>query len=120
MLKYTEDHEWLEIDGDIATVGITEHAAEQLGDLVFIELPDEGAEFEQGDTAATVESVKAASDVFAPVGGEIVEKNDAIEADPAIVNGDPMGEGWFFKIRIADKSELDDMLDEAGYKDLVG
>jgi len=119
MLKYTEDHEWLNIDGDIATVGITEHATEQLGDLVFVELPDEGAEFEIGDTAATVESVKAASDVFAPVTGEITEKNEAIEADPAIVNGDPMGDGWFFKIRITDKSELDDMLDEAGYKDLV-
>jgi glycine cleavage system H protein len=120
MLKYTEDHEWLEIDGDIATVGITEHATEQLGDLVFVELPEEGAEFEQGDTAATVESVKAASDVFAPVTGEIIEKNGAIEADPAIVNGDPMGEGWFFKIKIADKSELTDMLDEAGYNDLIG
>ena len=120
MLKYTDDHEWLQIEGDIATVGITEHATEQLGDLVFVELPDEGAEFEQGDTAATVESVKAASDVFAPVSGEIVEKNEAIEADPAVVNGDPMGDGWFFKIKIADKSQLDDMLDEDGYKALIG
>ncbi|MFQ5566800.1 MAG: glycine cleavage system protein GcvH, partial [Paracoccaceae bacterium] len=91
-MKFTEDHEWLRIEGGVATVGITEHATEQLGDLVFVELPEESAEFEAGDTAATLESVKAASDIYAPLAGEIVEINEAIVDDPAIVNADPMGE----------------------------
>ncbi len=120
MLKFTDDHEWLRIEGDVATVGITAHATEQLGDLVFVELPEEGAEFEQGDTAATLESVKAATDVFAPLAGEIVEANEAIVDDPAIVNADPMGEGWFFKLKLADPSAADALMDEDAYKAMVG
>ncbi len=120
MLKFTDDHEWLRIEGDVATVGITAHATEQLGDLVFVELPEEGAEFEQGDTAATLESVKAATDVFAPLAGEIVESNEAIVDDPAIVNADPMGEGWFFKLKLADPSVAEALMDEDAYKALVG
>ncbi len=120
MLKFTDDHEWLKIEGGVATVGITEHATEQLGDLVFVELPEAGAEFEQGDTAATLESVKAATDVYAPLAGEIVESNAAIVDDPAIVNSDPMGEGWFFKLKLADPSAADALMDEDAYKELVG
>jgi glycine cleavage system H protein len=120
MLKFTDDHEWLRIEGGVATVGITEHATEQLGDLVFVELPEAGAEFEQGDTAATLESVKAATDVFAPLAGEIVAANEAIVDDPAIVNSDPMGEGWFFKLKLADPSAADALMDEDAYKALVG
>jgi glycine cleavage system H protein len=120
MLKFTEDHEWLKLDGDVLTVGITEHASAQLGDVVFVELPDEGTEVEAGDDVVTIESVKAASDIAAPVTGEIVEVNGAIAATPAMVNEDPMGEAWFFKIKIEDASVLDEFLDEAAYKDLVG
>jgi glycine cleavage system H protein len=120
MLKFTDDHEWLKIEGDVATVGITAHATEQLGDLVFVELPEAGAEFEKDDTAATLESVKAASDIFAPLAGEIVEVNGAIVDDPSIVNSDPMGEGWFFKLKLADPSEADALMDESAYKALVG
>ncbi|WP_377288898.1 glycine cleavage system protein GcvH [Rhizobium sp. SG2393] len=119
MLKFTPDHEWLQIDGDIATVGITTHAAAQLGDLVFVELPEAGASFGKGDSAATVESVKAASDVYSPVAGEIVAVNDAIVSDPSLVNSDPQGAAWFFKIKLADTSELDGLLDEAAYQELV-
>ncbi len=120
MLKFTDDHEWLKIEGGVATVGITEHATEQLGDLVFVELPEAGTEFEQGDTAATLESVKAATDVYAPLAGEIVEANEAIVDDPSIVNSDPMGEGWFFKLKLADPSAADALMDEDAYKALVG
>ncbi len=120
MLKFTEDHEWLKIENGVATVGITEHATEQLGDLVFVELPEVGAEFGEGDTAATLESVKAASDVYAPLAGEITEINDAIVDDPAIVNSDPTGEGWFFKIKLADASAADGFMDEDAYKAMVG
>jgi len=119
MLKFTKDHEWLRIEGDIATVGITQHAQEQLGDLVFVELPQKGASFEQGAPAAVVESVKAASDVYAPVGGEIVEVNQGIVDEPALVNSDPMGKGWFVKIKIADKSQIESLLDEQGYQSLI-
>lgn len=120
MLKFTDDHEWLKIEGGVATVGITEHATEQLGDLVFVELPEAGAEFEQGDTAATLESVKAATDVYAPLAGEIIETNEAIVDDPAIVNSDPMGKGWFFKLKLTDPSAADALMDEDAYKELVG
>jgi glycine cleavage system H protein len=120
MLKFTEEHEWLKIDGDVATVGITAHAAEQLGDLVFVELPDAGASFEKGGDAATVESVKAASDVYAPLAGEIVEANQAIVDDPSLVNSDPMGEGWMFKLKLADPSAADVLLDEDAYNKLIG
>jgi glycine cleavage system H protein len=119
MLKFTKDHEWLRIEGDVATIGITEHAQEQLGDLVFVELPQKGASFEQGAPAAVVESVKAASDVYAPVSGEIVEVNQGIVDEPALVNSDPMGKGWFVKIKIADKSQIDALLDEQGYQSLI-
>lgn len=120
MLKYTEDHEWLKLDGDILTVGITEHASAQLGDVVFVELPEEGTDVDAGDDIVTIESVKAASDISAPVTGEIVEINHAIVATPAMVNDDPMGEAWFFKIKVEDPSALDEFLDEAAYKDMVG
>ncbi len=120
MLKFTQDHEWLKIEGDVATVGITEHAAEQLGDLVFVELPEVGAAFGKGNGAATVESVKAASDVYCPLDGEIVAVNEAIVADPSLVNSDPAGAGWFFKLKLADPAAANALLDEAAYKTLIG
>ena len=120
MLKFTEDHEWLKIDGDVATVGITTHAAEQLGDLVFVELPETGKSLAKGDEAATVESVKAASEVFAPLDGEVTEINQSIADDPSLVNSDPMDKGWFFKLKLADPSAADGLLDQAAYDDLVG
>jgi glycine cleavage system H protein len=116
MLRFTADHEWIRIDGDVAVVGITEHAQEQLGDLVFVELPASGKRFEKGAPAAVVESCKAASDVYAPVSGQIVETNESIVADPTIVNSDPLGNGWFFKLKIADPSEIDSLMDEKTYK----
>lgn len=119
MLKYTEDHEWLKLDGDIVTVGITEHAAENLGDLVFIELPEVGKRLSQGDSAGVVESVKTASDVLAPLGGEVVELNQTIVDDPAIVNSDPLGAGWFFKLKPTNIKDMDSLMDEAAYKALV-
>lgn len=115
MLKFTEDHEWLKLDGDTATVGITAHAAKQLGDLVFVQLPEVGARLGKGDGAAVVESVKAASDVYAPLSGEIVAVNEAIVLDPAIVNSDPLGAGWFFKVKLDDVTALDALMDEAAY-----
>ena len=120
MLKFTEEHEWLKIDGDVATVGITTHAAEQLGDLVFVELPEVGATYDKGGDAATVESVKAASDVYCPLDGEIVEINQSIVDDPSLVNSDPQGAGWFFKLKLANKADAEALLDEAAYKELVG
>lgn len=120
MLKFTEEHEWLKIEAGVATVGITTHAAEQLGDLVFVELPDVGGTFSKGGDAATVESVKAASDVYCPLDGEIVEVNEAITADPSLVNSDPQGAGWFFKLKLANPADADALMDEAAYKELVG
>ena len=116
MLKFTKDHEWLRIEGDIATVGITPYAQEQLGDVVFVELPEVGRKAEQGKEIAVVESVKAASEIFAPVTGEVVESNKALPGQPATVNSDPLGEGWFFKLRLADKGQVDKLMDEAAYK----
>ena len=116
MLRFTADHEWLRIDGDVAVVGITEHAQEQLGDLVFVELPASGKSFEKGAPAAVVESVKAAFDVYAPISGQVVETNETIVSDPTIVNSDPRGNGWFFKLKIADSSEIDSLMDEKTYK----
>jgi glycine cleavage system H protein len=113
---YTSDHEWLAIDGDVATVGITDYAQSQLGDVVFVELPKVGRSLKKAEAAAVVESVKAASDVYAPVTGEVLETNDALAAEPALVNSDAQGKAWFFKIRIADKSELGGLMDEAAYK----
>ena len=119
MLKFTEDHEWLRVEGDIATVGITAYAQDQLGDLVFVELPAPGARPEKGAPAAVVESVKAASEVYAPVSGEITEINQAIVDDPALVNRDPMGKGWFFKIKIFDLAQVDRLLDEKAYQAMI-
>jgi glycine cleavage system H protein len=116
---FTDEHEWIEVEGEIATIGITDYAQEQLGDIVFVELPDEGATFDKGDDAAVVESVKAASDVYAPISGEVIEANSALEDEPALVNSDPEEDGWFFKLRIADASELEGLMDEAGYKKFV-
>jgi glycine cleavage system H protein len=115
MLKFTADHEWLRLDGEVATVGITNFAQDKLGDLVFVELPSIGAKFKKGAAAATVESVKAASDVYAPVSGEVTEINAAVGKEPALVNSAPTGEGWLFKMKIADAQELDGLLDEQGY-----
>ncbi|MCF3639744.1 glycine cleavage system protein GcvH [Rhizobium sp. TRM95111] len=120
MLRFTEEHEWLKIEGDTAVVGITSHAAEQLGDLVFVELPAVGASFSKGDNAATVESVKAASDVYCPLDGEIVAVNEAITADPSLVNSAPQGDGWFFKLKLKNPADADGLLDDAAYKELVG
>ncbi|MGX7927721.1 glycine cleavage system protein GcvH [Tsuneonella sp. HG094] len=113
---FTEDHEWIEVDGDTATVGITDYAQGQLGDIVFVEVPDTGAGLAKGGEAAVVESVKAASDVYSPVSGTVTEGNGALEEDPALVNTAPEGEGWFFKLTIADAGELDGLMDEAAYK----
>jgi glycine cleavage system H protein len=113
---YTSDHEWLAIDGDVATVGITDYAQQQLGDVVFVELPKVGRALKKAEAAAVVESVKAASDVYAPVTGEVLEANAELAAEPALVNSDAQGKAWFFKIRIADKSELGGLMDEAAYK----
>lgn len=116
---YTEDHEWLDVDGETATVGITDYAQSQLGDIVFVEVPEEGRSVSKGDDAAVVESVKAASDVYAPVGGTVVEGNPALADNPALVNEDPEGEGWFFKLTLADTGELESLMDETAYKDFV-
>ena len=120
MLKFTKEHEWLRIEGEIATIGITPYAQEQLGDLVFVELPAPGKSFEQGAAAAVVESVKAASEVYAPISGEITETNASIVKEPSLVNSDPMGAGWFFKMKVADPAQVAALLDEAGYQALVG
>ena len=113
---FTEEHEWIDVDGDTATVGITDYAQEQLGDIVFVELPDVGSQVAKGKDAAVVESVKAASDVYAPITGEVTEANQALDEDPALVNSSPEADGWFFKLTIADKGELDGLMDEAAYK----
>ena len=114
-IKYTEDHEWLSIEGGTATVGITVHAQDALGDVVFVELPAVGTTFAQKETAGVVESVKAAADVYMPVSGEIIEVNEALRSDPSLANTDPLGAGWFFKIRMSDASQLDALMDEAAY-----
>jgi glycine cleavage system H protein len=119
VLRFTKDHEWIRQDGDTAVIGITDYAQQQLGDVVYVELPEPGKQVEQGGEAAVVESAKAASEVYAPVSGEVVEVNDAIAADPAKVNADPMGDGWFLKLRIADPAQLDGLMDEAAYQKFV-
>jgi len=118
-IKYSKDHEWVDIDGDIGTVGITEHAQEQLGELVYVEVPEVGANLDQGDEACVVESVKAASEVYAPCSGEIVEVNEDLADAPTTVNEHAEGDGWLFKIKIADMSELDEFMDEAAYKEYL-
>jgi glycine cleavage system H protein len=118
-LRYTRDHEWVRVDGDLAVVGITDYAQSQLGDVVYVELPEIGRRVEQGTEAAVVESVKAASEVYAPVSGEVVEVNEGLVADPAKVNADPIGEGWFIKLRLDDPKQLDTLMDEEAYKRFV-
>ena len=113
---FTDEHEWLDVDGDTATVGITDYAQGQLGDIVFVELPSAGTSLSKGGDAAVVESVKAASDVYAPIDGEVTEGNAALEDDPALVNTAPEGDGWFFKMTIGDKGQLEGLMDEAAYK----
>jgi glycine cleavage system H protein len=116
---FTEDHEWIDVDGATATVGITDYAQSQLGDIVFVEVPAAGTALKKGGDAAVVESVKAASDVYAPVTGTITEGNGALEGDPALVNSDPEGDGWFFKLTLTDPAELDGLMDDAAYKAFV-
>ena len=118
-LYFTKDHEWVRVDGDVATVGISDHAQEALGDIVFAEAPEPGRTLTKGQEAAVVESVKAASDVYSPVGGEVVEGNAAIGDDPELINRDPEGEGWFFKLKLSDPSELDKLMDESAYLEWV-
>ena len=118
--RFTRDHEWVRLDGDLAIVGITDYAQSQLGDVVYVELPEIGRRVEKGKEAAVVESVKAASEVYAPVSGEVAEINETLTGDPAKVNADAMGEGWFFKLRRVDPEELDDLMDEAEYARFAG
>ena len=116
---FTEDHEWISVENGVATIGITDYAQEQLGDIVFVELPEKGRKVSKGEAAVVVESVKAASDVYSPVTGEVIEGNEAVVDDSSLVNSDPEGEGWFFKIRMTNLGELDGMMDEAAYRDWV-
>ena len=118
-LYFTKEHEWIRVDGEVATVGISDHAQEALGDIVFAEVPEPGKSLSKGDDAAVVESVKAASDVYSPVGGEVVEGNSAIADDPSLINRDPEGEGWFFKLKLSDPSELEGLMSEADYREWV-
>ncbi len=118
-VKYTDEHEWIRLEGDIATVGITDYAQNQLGDVVYVELPKPGQKVEKGKQAAVVESVKAASEVFAPVTGEVVEVNQALTDEPATINADPMGKGWFMKLRLADRSQLEGLMDADAYSKFV-
>jgi glycine cleavage system H protein len=114
-VKYTQEHEWIRVEGDIGTIGITSYAQEQLGDVVFVELPQAGRKVAKGEACAVVESVKAASDIYAPVSGEVTEANAALGDAPGDVNAEPMGKGWFFKLKLADKNELNGLMDEAAY-----
>ena len=118
-VKYSEDHEWIKVEGDIATVGITQHAQDALGDVVFVELPEVGKTYAQKDTAGVVESVKAAADVYMPVSGEIVEINQALADEPSLANSDPMGAGWFFKVKVTDMAQFDGLMDPPGYDALL-
>ena len=118
-VRYTKDHEWVRVEGDVAVIGITDYAQTQLGDVVYVELPQPGRRVEKGKEAAVVESVKAASEVYAPLTGEVVAVNDALSGEPGKINSDPQGEGWFLKLRIADAKELGELLDEAAYQAFV-
>ena len=118
-MRFTKEHEWIEVDGGIATIGVTAYAAEQLGDVVFVELPQAGRKVAKGESVAVVESVKAASDIYAPASGEVIEANAELANTPGDVNAEPTGKGWFFKLRLADKSELDGLMDEAAYAAFV-
>ena len=116
---FTTEHEWIDVDGDVGTVGISEYAQGQLGDIVFVDVPEEGKEIAKGDEAAVVESVKAASDVYAPASGTVLEGNAALADDPSLVNSDPEGDGWFFRLTLTDPDEVDDLMDEAAYEAFV-
>ena len=118
-VKYTEEHEWIRVDGDVATIGITDYAQQQLGDVVFVEVPQAGRQVAKGEACAVVESVKAASDIYAPVSGEVVEANAALADAPGDINAEPMGKGWFFRIKLADKGELSGLIDEAAYDEFL-
>jgi len=118
--KYTQEHEWVQIEDGVGTVGVTDFAAGELGDIVFVELPDPGSEFSQGDTVGTIESVKAVADLFIPVSGEVVEINEAVVDGPELVNSNPMDDGWLMKIRLSETSELDGLMDAAAYNELLG
>jgi glycine cleavage system H protein len=118
-LYFTKEHEWIRVEGDTATIGISNHAQEQLGDIVFAEVPEAGRRLTKGQEAAVVESVKAASDVYAPVSGEVIEGNRAVADDPALVNSDPEAQGWFFKLKLDDPGELDGLMDEAAYREWI-
>lgn len=117
--KYSKDHEWITVSGGVGTVGISDHAQEQLGDVVFVEVPEAGQVVEQGGEIATIESVKAASELYSPVSGEVVEGNSALADEPALVNSDPYGKGWFYKIKLSKPGELDGLMDEAAYKSFL-
>ena len=119
-LRYTAAHEWVSLEGDTATIGITDHAQEELSDVVFVELPEIGKEVAAGDSVAVVESVKAASDIYAPLAGEVTEVNNEAEGEPGLINTDPYGKGWIYKLKVSDAGELAGLLDAAGYKDLIG
>ncbi len=118
-LYFTREHEWIRVEGDVATVGISDHAQTALGDIVFAEVPEAGKTLAKGQEAAVVESIKAASDIYAPVGGEVVEGNDALSNDPELINRDPEGEGWFFKLRLDNPGDVDGLMDEASYREWV-
>lgn len=119
-LKYTKDHEWVKIEGDVVTIGVTDYAQGELGDVVFVELPEVGDTVEREETFGSIEAVKAVADIFSPVSGEALEINPALEDDPEIVNKDPYGEGWMLKIKLSDPSELEELMDSAAYRDLIG
>ena len=119
-IKYTEEHEWIVIEGDVARIGITDYAQEQLGDVVFVELPDEGTTVSKDDEVVVIESVKAASDILSPIDGEIIEVNSTLSDNPAMVNDDPQGDAWFFKMKASDPSQMDEFMDEAAYQKFIG
>ena len=119
-MKFTQEHEWLKAEGDLVIVGITEHASEQLGDVVFVELPEPGAQVSKGDEICVIESVKAASDIMAPLDGEIVAVNEELADNPGLVNEDPLGKAWFFKMKLADMTALEGFMDEAAYNEFIG
>lgn len=119
-LRYNNSHEWVRLEGDVATIGISDHAQEELTDVVFVELPEVGRQVDAGDPTAVVESVKAASDIYSPIGGEIVDTNPEVEADPSLVNSDPYGKGWIFKVKVKNVADVEKLLDAAGYTALIG
>lgn len=119
-IYYSEDHEWVEVEGDTATIGITAHAAEQLGDIVFVDMKEEGDEFAKGDDIGVIESVKAASEIYAPVDGEVIEANEVLADNPAALNESPESDAWIYKVKIADAAQLDELMDADGYKAFIG